>query len=307
MSAKWYSAYGLTIRSELPLPEFSPLDGAPMQGEEVQVKFGSVVPLSGEKSASGNGYYYAHPERVIYSIPGVGRFHVSKGAEVVIDPFGDVGEAELRLYVNGIAMATVLHQRGFLVLHASAVSIHGEAVLFLGGKGYGKSTMAASLHERGHPLVSDDVVPLLVADTQKIVAYPGFPQLKLWPDAAEASLGRSADDLEPLYPNATKKKHSPEDFIDAKSVQPRHLFILSEGDDVQILPIRARDAFGEIMRHTFLRRMVMETGNAEVHFKQVVNLVKQIAVARLERPKNFALLDRVAAYVENHVNSNRSL
>ena len=92
----------------------------------------------------------------------------------------------LRLYLLGPALALLLHQRGFLVLHASAVSLDGGVVAFLGHSGHGKSTTAATLHARGAAIVADDVVAVDLGAPGGPAALPGFPLLKLWPDAVTA-------------------------------------------------------------------------------------------------------------------------
>ena len=68
--------------------------------------------------------------------------------------------------------------RGFELLHASAVELGGRAVALVGRTGGGKTTLAAELVRRGHPLVSDDVVALSRAGEQ-IAAHPGPPFMNL--------------------------------------------------------------------------------------------------------------------------------
>ncbi|MCJ7422199.1 HPr kinase/phosphorylase [Sphingomicrobium astaxanthinifaciens] len=42
------------------------------------------------------------------------------------------------------------------IVHATSVAIHGNAVLFLGASGSGKSDLALRLIDRGHQLIADD-------------------------------------------------------------------------------------------------------------------------------------------------------
>src|SRR5205085_11497996 len=87
-----------------------------------------------------------------------GAFLMRAGREIVVDPAEGVSGDVLRLYLLGPVLALALHQRGWLMLHASAVAMGQQAVAFLGGSGWGKSTMAGVLHQRGHALVADDFV-----------------------------------------------------------------------------------------------------------------------------------------------------
>ena len=47
-----------------------------------------------------------------------------------------------------------------VVLHAAAVSRHGEALIIAGASGMGKSTLAAALGERGATVLSDEFAPI---------------------------------------------------------------------------------------------------------------------------------------------------
>jgi len=47
-----------------------------------------------------------------------------------------------------------------MALHASSTLFQGEAILFLGASGQGKSSTALALMEKGFPMISDDVVAI---------------------------------------------------------------------------------------------------------------------------------------------------
>ena len=68
------------------------------------------------------------------------------GQEVIVEPSPDADERAVRLCLLGPIVALIPHQRGRLILHASAVAVGGDAIAFLGGQGWGKSTIAAALH-----------------------------------------------------------------------------------------------------------------------------------------------------------------
>src|SRR5262249_24053304 len=110
----------------------------------------------------------------------LGKFRVRGGMEVTIDALPGIDDALIRLPLLGTVLAVLLHQRGLLTLHASAVEINGQAAAFIGTKGAGKSTIAAMLHARGHRLIADDIVAMDLTDPQKPLLLPGFPQFKLW-------------------------------------------------------------------------------------------------------------------------------
>ena len=92
-------------------------------------------------------------------------------ARIVVQPGQDVdGLLEHRLV--SAAACTLLSMRGDVVLHASAVEIGGEAVIFCGETGRGKSSLAHALGEPGHAVLSEDGIAISLAGAGPI-AFPG--------------------------------------------------------------------------------------------------------------------------------------
>lgn len=103
--------------------------------------------------------------------------------------------AAVRHFLLNQILPRLLARARPLVLHASAVCLQGHAVLFAGGSGSGKSSLAASLvAHRGASLVSDDAV----------IVYPGTPcyavgtyaRSRLWSDARSGLGLAGGDDAE---------------------------------------------------------------------------------------------------------------
>ncbi len=82
-------------------------------------------------------------------------------------------------------MGIILHQRGFLVLHGSAVQMDDGAVAFLGRCGDGKSTITAALNNKGYSIISDDVLPVKLDENNIPLLFPSFPTIKLYNDVIE--------------------------------------------------------------------------------------------------------------------------
>ena len=150
-----YTAYGLHLHATLPLPELTVVaDGAP---PDVSILFGKLPPPPPELPDEGGGVLLT-PEGVYFYWRDFGAFLVREGREILIDLLPGVGMQAVRLPLLGCVLGVLLHQRGLFTLHASAVSVGGAAVAFIGAKHAGKSTMAAALHARGHAMLADDVL-----------------------------------------------------------------------------------------------------------------------------------------------------
>lgn len=87
---------------------------------------------------------------------------------------------EVAAFLLGPVMGVVLRLRGVACLHASAVSACGKAIAFVGMAGAGKSTTAALFAQKGHAVLSDDIVALFERGSCFYV-LPAYPYLNLWP------------------------------------------------------------------------------------------------------------------------------
>ena len=198
-------------------------------------------------------------------------------------------------------MAVLLQQRGFLILHASAVVFSNGAIAFLGDKGWGKSTMAASLQVRGYPLLTDDVLALKLDEDNPPLALPAFPQVKLWPSAI-AALGGEPESLPRIIPELNKRVHRLQEDFSRDPIILKRIYLLGKGDSVAIEPLQFGQVLGQLFRHSYSGRFgkhLLHQGEA-FHFRQCMELAKQVPLYRLQRPSELSLLSEIAQYVEEH-------
>lgn len=287
-----YGAYGLGIDAALPLPELVARDEA--SNRDVVVRLGRVgYPLP--KVLPDEVYSRATADEVLLVWKDAGAFLVRGGREIVVDPLPGVEERVLRLCILGPALGVLLRQRGRVVLHASAIDVAGGAVAFLGEAGWGKSTMAAALHSQGHRVVTDDVTALQV-DKDYPVVFPGFPQLKLWPEALVA-LGDVPERMPWVEPNVQKRARRSIRGFSLDPLPLRCVYVLAFGETQQIEPLGPRDALVELVRHSYGAR-VLKTVETSSHFLQCAGIVNSVAVRRLKRPRSLEALPDLALLVE---------
>jgi hypothetical protein len=195
-------------------------------------------------------------------------------------------------------LGALLQQRGLLVLHGSSVCIEGSAVAFLGGKGWGKSTLAAALYYLGHSVVTDDIVAVSLGPADAPAILPCFPQLKLWPEAA-ASLGDSVEDLPRLHPEFEKRARPVRRGFSQHPVPLKRIYILDEGDEPEISELHPRDAFVELVRHSYAVELLAAAETAEMHFGQCSQLVKSVSICRLRKTRSLEALPSLAVFVRD--------
>ncbi len=237
-----YSCYGLTIRSDYSLPELremSLVDGHVDEQLAVDVVAGRVPnELSG--ATSYGPWVQVRNEQVLYIITGIARILVEGGTRVIIDMEDGSRESDMRTYLLGSGLGTILHQRGLIPLHISSVLSPEGAIAFTGPPGAGKSTLAASINaEFGWPLVCDDVAVMSQKDGDVFIES-GTLRCRLWKDALDR-LGVPVDGLEPDLHRIDKYAMvSPDLFVTG----PQKLVAIFELDPAAAGPIEINDLSG---------------------------------------------------------------
>ncbi|WP_341526355.1 serine kinase [Nostoc sp. UHCC 0302] len=293
-----HTAYGLGICSALPLPE---LQSSTHIEADVVIRFGEIN-WSLPTPPPSWSYFEIDGEDAYLYWKVVGKFLVRSGKEIIIEPLPDVEESVIRLPLLGAVLGMLLHQRQFLVLHGSAVAVDGNAAVFLGRSGQGKSTMAATLYGRGHKLMADDVAAVDVNNASSPILVPGFPRIKLWPDAASAALGDDPETLRKIHPEVEKRDRPTFDNFLRTPLTLKRIYILSVGSTLQIKPLQPPAAVTQLIANSYIPMLIgqkfIRSANASVHLHQCTRLINNLPIYSLERPRSLELLPDVAHLVE---------
>lgn len=291
-----YRAYGLGIGSALPLPELTSADCS------IEIRI-HLEEFEASNRQSAGEIAWKDGDDIYLSWLELGTFRVRAGREIAIYPAIGVPESALRPPILGICMAVLLHQRGLLVMHASASVVGEGAIAFLGDKGWGKSTTNAALHKRGHAFITDDILSVDLQSSQPVV-YPAFPQMKLWPSAVTA-LGDDPKKLPKLLPHLEKRQHLFESAFAQQSVPVKALYVLGKGSELSIQPLPQQEILGHLFRHSYSGRCgkdLLQHGET-AHFLQCMTLAKKVPTYQLQRPSNLGELDAIAQAIESHARS----
>ena len=294
----YYYAYGLKLKSELELPELIPRDGTDF---DVEIKLDDLArsPLTNLDQ-----YFFCcdlNEEGLWLYWQGIGTMLVSQGKEISIEPIAEVDIARMRLFILGAALGAILHQRGYIVFHASAVAINDRAVIFTAPKGEGKSTMTGTLHARGHQFIADDVVAIDFSNPQQPMVYPAFPQLKLWPDSA-TQIGQDPEHLPKLIDRLEKREYLFEDFS-LKPIPLKQIFVLDTDTEIAIEPFNSQEMILTLLKNLYVARFgstLLSPKNPK-YFLQLASLARQVEVAKLLRPRSLTMVTEVARVVEEYL------
>jgi len=288
-----YVAYGLSICSEVELPEL--LIGS--SGSDIAIRCQAVDPSLVEKAEDPPGYVRVDPSSYCLHLPEIGTFLAREGKEVLVDAAPGSDERIIRLAILGPMLGMLLAQRGFLVLHGSAILGPDGAVVFLGPKGWGKSTIAAALHLRGYPLVADDVIAVEIGAGEYPRVLPGFPQLKLWPEVL-SHLGEDPETLPRLAASMEKRSHAVKDGFASTPLRLSRIYVLDAGSHLAIEPIPAATGILELVRNTFTLRFVQLPEIRPRHFRQCADLAAFVPLSRLRRPYSLLKLRELVDLIE---------
>ena len=204
----WYSTFGLSLRSNLCVPDL-PRSAAPTGTPEVRLHLGTFpdVGLYPAAARDGGKTIYVSPSANESGEPALCVWEIAQGAllqlrfndgtQFWLDRKGNAvwatwaEESSLEnacSYLLGPILGLLLRLRGVICLHASAVAFNDSCVALVGPEGAGKSTTAAAFARSGCGIVSDDIVGLVERDGRFYV-LPAYPHLCLWPESVKMLYG----------------------------------------------------------------------------------------------------------------------
>ncbi len=284
---KLFKAYNLYIASELPLPELIETEGEP----DVVVRFGKIDDANATQHDGGKNF--------VGEIPEVCKCLIQGGREIVINPLPNVDETLLRTVLLGPILCVLLRQRGLLVLHASCISINHKCVAFMGGSGWGKSTLATAFHNQGYDVLTDDVMPIQIA-AEQVLVLPSYPQFKVFPEAL-SSLGHDTKNLSPIYQNASKLSYKFTHGFQQTPLPLQRIYVLDKGSEHLISNMQPQEAFVELIRHTRAISVLTEKEFVGNHLRLCGELIKSVSFCRFTRKPSLEDLPNLVKLVEDDI------
>jgi hypothetical protein len=293
-----YSAFALTIASDVPLPELPAGSGVP----DVEIH---VAALGERRPESDSWSVFASSGEARGWAPGAGGFRVHSGRQIVIDPMPGADERAIRMAIVGPLFGVILSQRGRFVLHASAVSMHGGAVAFTGPSGRGKSTLVAALARAGYALIADDMT-VIDFDGQRPVVTSGFPRVKLWPDSAEA-LEHDVAGLPLIHPERTKRSVTMPAAAHHADIPLLRCYLIEDADHESVSELSGSESVLSLVGLTYQASWMHETGSSGSNLLHCGALARSKVLRRLRRRRSFDALPDVIRFIEADVRTKPSL
>jgi hypothetical protein len=234
-------------------------------------------------------------------------------------------------YLLGPVFGLVLRLRGVICLHASAVAFDGCSVVFVGSEGAGKSTTAAALAKRGHPVLSDDIAALAIPvsvplhppgsappegsgspvtnSADNFYVLPAYPHLCLWPDSA-AMVHGPHEQLPRLSPDWDKRRLALGTAGTAFASQALplaaiYLFADRASDSApRVAPAPAKTSLLSLVANTYANTLLDRAMRAD-EFAFLDRLVGQIPVRLLTPHTDSAYMDQLCSLIYSDFQSLR--
>jgi hypothetical protein len=240
---------------------------------------------------------------VFLEFPGVGRFLVRAGKEILVDPAPESDDREVRAYLLGTAFGVLCHQRGITPFHASAIDVADGGVAFVGASGAGKSTLVAALARRGHEIISDDVCFLQLDSKGNVRVRPGIEHIRLWEDAV-CALGYEGPGIEREMHGYNKY------FVPVKSPRSplrrrrlRRVYQLYPAPDgaIEVTRLQGATAVEVLMQNVYRLGLAERSGCKPNAFSVCAAAARNVLLFRLSRPKHFDALEETIGFLEEHI------
>ena len=294
-----YIISGLSVVCDLALPGLIALPDLPAE-PDVVIRAGQVPETLSDASGGGPNWWIA-ADRFLISVPGIIRMLMSAGNRITYQLEHDTSPDDAAIFLSGTGFGILLHQRQRIVLHASAVRVRDQAVLFCGPSGAGKSTLAAALGDAGYDLVTDDFCGISMEDGLPWV-QPDGRQLKLWQNSIDR-LSLADRKTAPVRTRIEKFYVEPRAAI-AAPLPLAAVYVLREARPPNALPGIERpnivDGALLIRTNAYRPQLVNRMGQQELYFQAAATIGQRSGVFTLTRPLDFKLFPTVIGWLEAH-------
>lgn len=297
MKKNFYSVYGLNICSKM--DNTDKIANTSTEKEisyDVTIRFGKVnLPndlVNENFKATKDCIYIFEKDKA--------KVKIYKGQEIIIEPANSVDKKNFLPHNLGIPLALLLHQRGLLVLHGSAIETNDGVVGFLGHSGEGKSTTTFALYEKGFNFFTDEFIVIKLNNSGVPTVFPGFPMLKLSKDLI--SYFKKDLNLFNLIsePHSDKYIYKLDQKFNNSSLPLKEIYIIKKGKKTSINELNQHDAFMSLIEHNYCIGM-NNYYDADI-FSTSAKLMKNIEIKTLEIYPSFEKLTEIVKIIQNEIN-----
>ncbi len=216
-------------------------------------------------------------------------------------------------YLQTIGLSYWLERQGVPCIHGNALAYGDKAVAIIAPSQTGKTTLSAALMQVGFALMSDDMMALH-RQAEQWQIYPGWPNLRMWPDSLAQFESREGLRLKPL-PKVHGKFNKcrlniaaikPEYFCESK--KPLHaLYLLNREapDNAQtkckISRLKPAQGLMQLLKNSMLADAYRVMGIEENRLEILSPLLQQVPIYTVNYPSGAQYLTPLCELLKQHV------
>ncbi len=291
---------GLSVRAEMELPGVIPFP-VPPGCEDVRINRRPVPESLEGFTAHGPGWELDE-SRFLLRLPGIGRFLASGGSTLDMEPAPEADSADAIPFLLGTGLGALLLQRGGLVLHASAVSLDGQAYVFCGRSGIGKSTLAAALCRAGCRFLNDDVCAIDTDGTTAPVIWPDGRHLKLFEESI-ARLDLAPRRRQPVRSGIGKSYVEPPGPGPDGPAPVAAIYILRDRvlpDNPGIERLSPLNGAQALLNESYRPTLTLAMARGSRQVAATAAVLRHAQIFTLTRPRDLGILDQTADELRHH-------
>ena len=280
-----YKVFGLIVESEFAFSELEQSSG----NADVFIRT-DEIPAEKKSALPSNNHFYLQ-------VSDVADYLVLNGSEIIVEKKTGTDERVVRLHLLGTVFGILIHQRGFLPVHGSAVTSGSFAIILSGEPGSGKSTLANGFLKNGYSILADDVSVVSLENGHAIV-HPAYPQMKLWKNTAEF-FGMVANPLNKIHQDTDKYSFHVGSQYYNKPLALRFVFILEKnsGSSPVFTLLKGVEKFDALMKNIYRLNFINNMNIQEPSFKMLGSVAVLTEVFSVKRPDDLNQLDDIVKHI----------
>ncbi len=291
----FYKAFGLSIASDFLLPPLAACP-KPTVAIDLTIKRGQLPPkpsfVSSKAYRAGINAQFAQTEsdRLWLDWPPLISFMAVNGNELIVDTT-QTDDHIISLFTLSEALGLILFQKGYFLLHGSAIRIGNAGIIFIGEPGAGKSTTVAAFAGKGYSVISDDMVCIRLSLTGYHQLIPAFSQIKIW-ESSVKGLQLQQETMTPVREGVDKFSWHESITFEEEAVPLKQIFVLLPPNEPGSgpAPIPSSQVPVELLHHFPLPDTLLTGKALKDYFEKSVAIAKTTPLYRMSRPANFMAL-----------------
>jgi hypothetical protein len=292
-----YLVGGIVLETEIDFPELVSSDSSQV---DVVVRYGEVPEELEDTKQHKMLFSSNDKDEVLFKMPDVARFLIKGTSEVIIDIDDAERRADAHKYILTFVLGILSFKKKFYPLHGGGIVYNGEAYLFSGKSGAGKSTTMAGLQQRGFPSVGDDIANMFIKDGKAYV-HPCFPRFKLWEQSLKILDNKNKGEY--LLRSDMDKYLVPVDNFHTTPVPVKRIYLLEENlvGETSFTTVTGKEKLMKLKANSYKPWMVDAFGLTKTHFGLMMQISPSVEFIEFSRPKNEDKIESMFSTLISHI------